>query len=236
MCSGRARTRNTGGDDPQSPDFNIISKPIRDKGSSKKTKKRRKEVIDTIDEHEEFIEQDKLTMGFERETSFRSGEKRHMFYNESVKGMLKEYNLTKSRPGLLAATDAFQNSLNARKLRKRNCTVGGVPWKQTAADFAFISLPTNLRVRRQDLNVPPWNVWDDETPSTFFTAMTTALDDKGFAGVLSVGDNFHHRRKIFEAAERKGRFKIAQSYSVILSSPLYNTGSDLEVIFPRIYG
>ena len=97
--------------------------------------------------------------------------------------------------------------------------------------FGFIALPTNLRVSRQDPNVPSWNVWNDLLPPYFFNSMGQLLADDGFLAVLSMGENFDHRRKIFDAATRKGRYKIAQSYSVILSSPLYKVGTDIQVTF-----
>lgn len=77
--------------------------------------------------------------------------------------------------------------------------------------------------------MPSWNEWDGDLPFHFFNSMGQLLADDGFLAVLSVAENFDHRRKIFEAAERRQKFKIVQSYSVILSSPLYKVGSDFQV-------
>lgn len=201
-----------------------------DKGSSKKTKKRRKQALDILEDDADDNEGSKLVLGFEREFAFFSGLNRHLLHQGSLTTMLSEYAKNiKARPELLKQTDIFQKDLAVNELRKKVSMVSGKPATMTAIDLGIISFPNGLRLRREDVTVPSWNTWDEKLPHHFFNTMGSLISDDGYLAVLSVAENFDHRRKIFDAAENRKKFKIAQSYSVILSSPFYKVGSDIQV-------
>jgi hypothetical protein len=220
----------------ESPVAQPTRRILHDAGSSKKAKRRKRtrELL-TATPGQELEEADeesaKMVGGLERETAFHSGENRHMLFEGSLLSMLDDARRTKSRPSFLSRVDSFLKSLLDRRLWKNVPLVKGVPASGAVFDVAFISLPNNLRVNREDLSVPPWNTWDDTLPGHFFNSMFGLLADSGFAVVLSSTENFSYRRRIFDAAERKERFKPVASYSVILPSPLYKMGSDIQVMF-----
>ncbi len=116
-----------------------------EKGSSKKTKKRRKDTISLHEEGEEIdSERVRLVSGLERDHAFKFGELRHMIYRSSLRGMLKEFSATKARPSLLLATDSYKKYLFSHDLRKQSHQINGKIVALTPVDFSFISLPSNL--------------------------------------------------------------------------------------------
>jgi len=115
-------------------------------------------------------------------------------------------------------------------LRSPSLLLNGSTTTNFVGDFIFIRLPNGLRPKQTDQVVPTWNVWDEVLPNTLFRLCVQTLSNSGSVCIVQSGE-YAHTKIIRESAEKQNNFKHVQSYTVILSEPLWRAESDVQVCF-----
>lgn len=169
--------------------------------------------------------------GVERDgVQFLDGHSHHLLLKSGLADSGNSIVKLRKKPSWILQADTWMRGLVNRGLRSESVIVDKKPLYGSAFHLGFVYLPTDLRARCSDEEIPEWNSWDSILPTHFFNMSTKYLSDDGFLAVLHSGQ-FTHTSAIYAAAGSRGVFKPVQSYTIILPKPMWKKDSNFQVSF-----